>query len=124
MVQSLALYPYIQAMVTASDTTIAATVPQIIKQCCHGEQISDDWSVLERIERTVVFADGAIIRQVTEVETETDGAAADNICGDDWISYQVLQQPPQANITPLQKQFTNRCQQAFWLKIQVAQQES
>ncbi|SDI53969.1 hypothetical protein SAMN04488540_10234 [Ferrimonas sediminum] len=68
------------------------------------------------------FDNGVELIQLEEQDhlPETDAAPAADCCLECWISYRVIQTAGLA-IRPLRKQFHNRCQQRYWLKMQVAQ---
>ena len=60
------------------------------------------------------FTNGALIRQQVEFDEPVDD---DQVCQECWISYEVMEQPQSADITPRKKSFTNRCQETFWIKM-------
>lgn len=81
----------------------------------------DDAGVrVEGEEVTFRFSNGVSLDMKTEFEhlsPENEGAD-DLICSEYWISYRVSSVPPGLSVTPQEKFFTNRCQEAFWLKMQ------
>ncbi|TKB49806.1 hypothetical protein FCL40_06505 [Ferrimonas sediminicola] len=44
---------------------------------------------------------------------------AESMCPECWLSYRVVD-PRGLTIRPMEKSFSNRCQQQFWLKMQAA----
>lgn len=67
------------------------------------------------VESLVRFNDGALIR----CSEELDQVESEALCAECWLTYQVVEHP-ETPIEPAAKHFTNRCQQAFWLKMQAA----
>ncbi|MFM2478395.1 hypothetical protein [Celerinatantimonas sp. MCCC 1A17872] len=86
------------------------------KKLSHQRSQSDEITTEHMIYR-YQFEDGALIRMEVEFDNDADN---DALCADEWIDYQVEQQPYDYEISPRQKHFVNRCSQSFWLKMQLA----
>ncbi len=65
------------------------------------------------------FSDGTVLQYRIEIDAH-EGAPpeAAPACLPMWISYRIMQHPPEADIAPEQKTFANTCRQFFWLKMQ------
>lgn len=109
-----ALFHYIQA-INAHDSGALISESQV-----SHEQSEDEWSTMVRTTQTVRFANGAVVQKIQETE-QAVSPNPDVVCADCWLSYEVLSDPDEGQIRPRQKQFSNLCQQAFWLKVQAAQ---
>ncbi|WP_232472014.1 hypothetical protein [Vibrio gazogenes] len=81
--------------------------------------VEDDGHCIENSEFVVKFENGVTLRKQTEIDQIEQ--VNDEICSECWITYEVLAQPDHLTIAPSRKTFTNRCQEAFWLKINQVQ---
>ena len=64
------------------------------------------------------FSDGAVLQYRIETDLYEGTPEAAPACRRVWISYRIMQHPPEADIAPEQKTFANTCRQFFWLKMQ------
>ncbi|MEQ4923526.1 hypothetical protein [Proteus hauseri] len=67
--------------------------------------------------QTWQFNDGVILKCVEEIETEHYDNDAQ--CPEHWITWEIIESNHKP-ISPRRKEFFNLCQQAFWLKMQLA----
>ena len=78
-----------------------------------SETLLDDHT--QELENRYRFSDGVVIKQSIEHDLQPANTQA---CEECWITYEVLDGAGQ-HIQPQQKHFYNRCQQTFWLRMQV-----
>ena len=88
-------------------------LPSVVKVSSADHSYEDAGTNVTCTASRYEFSDGAIIC-CTE---ESDDDENDALCAEYWLTYRVLEHPEKV-IEPATKQFTNRCQQAFWLKMQ------
>ena len=67
--------------------------------------------------QTWLFNDGVILQCIEEIETEHYDNDAQ--CPEHWITWEIIESNNH-QISPSRKEFFNLCQQAFWLKMQLA----
>lgn len=84
------------------------------------DNLLDDGIVTTCREQTISFVNGVTIRQSMEIDQDVGHHRA--ACPECWISYEVVSAPPGLDISPKRKVFANKCQEAFWLKINAIQQ--
>lgn len=77
------------------------------------ERFSEGENMIEEREILYVFNNGVQVLY----RMESDTFQADDVCRECWISYEVQHDGGYA-ISPQKKQFYNRCQERFWLKMQ------
>lgn len=77
------------------------------------EKSTDGDNLTEECETIYEFNNGVKIL----CKTESDTFQSDDICCECWISYEVVHDGGYL-IHPLKKQFYNRCQEKFWMKMQ------
>ncbi|MEZ8096166.1 hypothetical protein L4D00_15210 [Photobacterium swingsii] len=111
------LFTYIAAIKGHSSDVV------ITNQATHSHQYIDDGVEVNEEQTSYVFNNGVVIQYHSEKDSIDGiaGHAADNVCEECWISYQVLESGVYA-IRPMKKVFNNKCQEAFWVKIQREQQ--
>lgn len=97
----------------------AASNEFITEQLFATDSSEDDGIVTESTERLVTFANGVQVKQTIEFDDVEEDA--DVVCAECWISYAVISAPEGLMIQPQRKHFINKCQEAFWLKMQRAQ---
>ncbi|BDM65973.1 hypothetical protein NFHSH190041_34250 [Shewanella sp. NFH-SH190041] len=109
------LYSYISAINQLP--SVVSIDHQQQQQQCHTDSIGS----LTETDTLYHFNNGVTVR--CQIEQE-DPATADSLqsCPECWISYHIGDSAG-LNIHPASKQFYNRCQQTFWLKMQSAQQK-
>ncbi|MZI95662.1 hypothetical protein F9817_20990 [Vibrio sp. CAIM 722] len=100
------LFDYIAAVKSQPSSVFISTVE-------HNTVDDSDGDVPEE-ESWYRFTNGALIRQQVEFDEPVND---DQVCQECWISYEVMEQPQSADITPRKKIFTNRCQETFWIKM-------
>ncbi|MCE0494899.1 hypothetical protein [Vibrio salinus] len=93
----------------------------IVKQTVEQETVEDDWSVSHYSEQLFTFKNGVVIRKC--MEKELGDTNPDIVCEECFINYEVLAEPEHLNVSPKSKNFINLCQEAFWLKINKAQNQ-
>lgn len=91
----------------------------IIETVSDNSCVEDDGVVIEINELVVTFENGVMLKK----QTERDHIAQinDEVCSECWITYEVLAQPKGVNVVPNRKNFTNHCQEVFWLKMNKVQ---
>lgn len=77
------------------------------------ERFFDEENVIEEREILYEFSNGVTLL----CKMESDSFQSDDLCRECWISYEVVHDGGHA-ISPRKKQFYNRCQEAFWMKMQ------
>lgn len=87
----------------------------IVKKNLSAESYEENGILTENSELIVTFKNGVTIKQ--SVEFDSNIKVSDMTCAECWISYQVISEPEGVNISPKLKNFTNKCQESFWLKI-------
>jgi hypothetical protein len=87
----------------------------IVEKVLSKRTSEEDGILMESSELFVKFNNGVAVRKLTE--HELSGHITDTVCEECWISYKVTEQPSALNVTPKKKNFTNQCQELFWLKI-------
>lgn len=107
------LFTYILAMNEGSGCLTFA------EETNRAQTLEEDGIVTESSELTAKFINGVTIRKLTELESSAHFSEA--VCEECWISYEVIEQPNTINIKPKKESFTNKCQEAFWLKIKKVQ---
>ncbi|MFC1236188.1 hypothetical protein [Vibrio sp. F74] len=103
------LFTYISAMKEEPDGL------SIVEKVFNKQASEEEDILLENSELFVKFNNGVAVRKLTE--RELSGHITDAVCEECWISYEVTEQPSNLNIVPKRKNFTNQCQESFWLKI-------
>ncbi|MCG9552913.1 hypothetical protein L1D16_04620 [Vibrio sp. Isolate31] len=82
--------------------------------------LTDNSECIEETTTTYTFDNGVKI----VCHTELDSFQSEDACPECWIQYQVLESGSAAEtISPQKKQFYNRCQETFWLKMQSIRDE-
>jgi hypothetical protein len=84
-----------------------------VKKTENIEESIDGNNIIEECETIYEFNNGVKIL----CKTESDTFQSDDICCECWISYEVVHDGGYL-IHPLKKQFYNRCQETFWMKMQ------
>lgn len=107
------LFTYISAMKEEHDGL------SIVSKVLNKQTFEEDGILMENSELFVKFNNGVAVRKLTELELS--GHITDAVCEECWISYEVTEQPSALNIAPKKKNFTNQCQELFWLKINKVQ---
>ncbi|MFQ6370594.1 hypothetical protein [Shewanella sp. YIC-542] len=93
--------------------------PAIAAQTASETYSEDDGVVIEHHEWVVEFANGVTLQK--QLERDHIDVADDQVCEECWISYRIIAKPEHLHITPMVKNFTNHCQEAFWLKLHKTQ---
>ncbi len=111
------LFTYIAAIKGHSSDVVIAT------QETHSHQYIDDGVEVNEEQTSYVFNNGVVLQYRSEKDSlnGTPEHTADNVCEECWISYQIVESDVYA-IRPMKKVFNNKCQEAFWVKIQREQQ--
>jgi len=109
------LFTYILAMNEGSDCLTFA------EETNRAQTLEEDGVITESSELTAKFINGVTIRKLTELKSSAHFSEV--VCEECWISYEVIEQPNTINIKPKKKNFTNKCQEAFWLKIKKVQSD-
>lgn len=73
----------------------------------------DDGILITNLEKTYYFDNGVVLKY----QCETDNILSEDVCQECWINYEILDANG-IDISPMQKNFYNSCQEAFWLKVQ------
>ncbi|MEZ8045957.1 MULTISPECIES: hypothetical protein [Vibrio] len=107
------LFTYISAMKEEPEGL------SVVEKVLNKRTFDEDGILMENSELFVKFNNGVAVRKLTE--RELSGRTTDAVCEECWISYEVTEQPHALNIAPKKKNFTNQCQESFWLKISKAQ---
>ncbi|MTC72196.1 hypothetical protein [Providencia sp. wls1914] len=81
----------------------------------------DTQSEVMQVIRQWRFHDGVILQCTEEIELSIPDN--DSQCPERWIIWQVID-PAEHPVLPIRKEFFNACQQAFWLKMQMAEESS
>lgn len=81
---------------------------------------TDGDTLIHGRERLITFANGVVLKQQIEFDECSNSQSTQAVCSECWISYQIIFQPEFLSIQPKKKQFINRCQEAFWLRINKA----
>lgn len=87
----------------------------IVEKILSEESYEDNGVLTENSELIVTFKNGVTVKQ--SVELDSNIKVSDMTCAECWISYQVILEPEGVNISPKRKNFINKCQESFWLKI-------
>ncbi|MGF1725352.1 hypothetical protein [Photobacterium nomapromontoriensis] len=103
------LFTYISAMKEEPDGL------SIVEKVLNKQSVEENGTLMENSELLVKFDNGVAVRKRTE--RELSGYITESVCEECWISYDVIEQPSTLNIAPQKKNFTNQCQESFWLKI-------
>jgi len=77
------------------------------------QQFPEGENMIEEREILYTFNNGVQILY----RMESDTFQADHVCRECWVSYEVVHDGGYV-ISPQKKQFYNRCQERFWLKMQ------
>ncbi|MEZ8410788.1 hypothetical protein VHE8714_03402 [Vibrio splendidus] len=107
------LFTYISAMKNEPDGL------SIVEKVINKQTSEEDGILMENSDLFVKFNNGVAIKKLTE--RELSGHVTGAVCEECWISYEVTEQPSALNIAPKKKNFTNQCQESFWLKINKVQ---
>ncbi|WP_298445325.1 hypothetical protein [uncultured Ferrimonas sp.] len=91
----------------------------IVEKLCNNQISEEDGVLVENSELFVKFNNGVAVRKLTEQDLSEH--ITDSVCEECWISYEVIEQPNHLNIVPQRKNFSNQCQESFWLKMNQAQ---
>jgi len=93
-------------------------VSVVEENCTESSYLDDGVQIFER-ETVYQFDNGVEVIQKLEWDSANteNSNNHDTACVDFWLSYEVSKSNGCA-IEPAIKQFHNRCQEAFWLKIQ------
>ncbi|WP_350225420.1 hypothetical protein [Vibrio parahaemolyticus] len=91
----------------------------IVEKVLNKQTSEEDGILTENSELFVKFNNGVAVRKLTERELSVH--ITESVCEECWISYEVTEQPSTLNIAPKKKNFTNQCQESFWLKINKVQ---
>jgi hypothetical protein len=91
----------------------------IVEKALSEESFEENGILTENSELVVIFSNGVTIKQ--SVELDSNIIVPGMACAECWISYEVISEPKEIDISPKQKSFTNKCQESFWLKISAAQ---
>lgn len=75
---------------------------------------TDQDIVINCIETVFQFSNGVVIKYLNESDLFDVNAQA---CPECWISYEVISQSSNTDISPKKKTFINQCQEDFWLKM-------
>lgn len=101
------LYTYISAI--NSNNSLVRIINKIEKV----QKKLDDEGVIEECEIIYEFDNSVKILY----KMESDSFESDQDCQECWISYKVLNNG-EYYISPAKKHFYNKCQEAFWIKMQ------
>ena len=94
----------------------------IINDISHSYKYHENGVVVQTDERIVTFSNLVTIKvqhEFDQLDTVIDG-----ICPECWITYEIISNPENVQITPVKKTFISRCQEAFWLKLNVIRAEN
>ena len=101
------LYTYLCALNMLPSPVKTVNKTEILERFSEGE------NMIEERESFYLFNNG--VQVLYRVESDT--FQADDVCRECWISYEVMRNGGY-DISPQKKQFYNRCQESFWLKMQ------
>lgn len=87
----------------------------IAEQVLRESTAIEDGIFVESSELVVQFENGVTLKR--QIERDHADRHDDDVCSEYWISYEVVSQPISLDVMPKKKTFTNRCQEAFWLKM-------
>lgn len=87
----------------------------VLEQEFHQSTAVDGDIMIEKSELVVKFENGVTLKN--QVERDQTNKYSEQACSECWISYEIIFQPAEMEITPKKKIFTNQCQESFWIKI-------
>lgn len=101
---------------------LAKYISQVVNQednytILSAHTLLDDLTEITRKTHTWLFNDGVILKCIEEIETTHYDNDAN--CPEHWITWEIIKIKGKP-ITPYRKEFFNLCQQSFWLKMQLA----
>jgi hypothetical protein len=70
--------------------------------------------VVSCIESIFHFTNGVVMKFCSESDLTE---ANEQVCPECWISYEIISETGDTQISPKRKTFINQCQETFWLKI-------
>ncbi|HGN0867209.1 hypothetical protein EC835_101340 [Providencia alcalifaciens] len=92
---------------------------QAVCEIIFDQRQQDAQSEVMQIIRQWRFHDGVILQCSEEIELSIPDN--DSQCPERWIIWQVIDSAG-CSVLPQRKEFFNACQQAFWLKMQMAEE--
>jgi hypothetical protein len=101
------LYTYLCAIHALPSPVKTIKTTETLERFPEGENMIEEREIL------YTFNNGVQVLY----KMESDTFQSDDICRECWISYDVVHDGGYA-ISPQKKQFYNRCQESFWLKMQ------
>lgn len=107
------LFTYISAMKDESPSGLIA------EKVLSEQSFEEDGVLTESSELIVTFTNGVSVKQ--SVEFEHGEVTSGTVCTECWISYEVVAEPKGLYVKPKRKDFINKCQESFWLKINQVQ---
>ncbi|UXI03121.1 hypothetical protein [Photobacterium sp. TY1-4] len=91
----------------------------IVEHQSTQHQCEEDGVIINAVEHIVTFSNGVTLATRQEwdhPDTFSEGVSED-VCTECWITYEITANLQHLPIRPRKKSFANRCQAAFWLKI-------
>ncbi|MEJ2765266.1 hypothetical protein VV869_15000 [Photobacterium sp. MCCC 1A19761] len=107
------LSTYVSAL-KGKETKVAIVEHQFTQHQCEEGGVT-----IDSVEHIVTFSNGvtlAMRQEFDHPDTFSEGVP-EGICAECWITYEITDNLQYLPIRPRKKSFTNRCQEAFWLKI-------
>lgn len=101
------LYTYLCAIHALSSTVKIVNVTETLQRFADGENMIEEREILYTFNNSVQIL----------YRMESDTFQSDDVCRECWVSYDVVQDSGYV-ISPQKKQFYNRCQESFWLRMQ------
>ncbi|BEN31667.1 hypothetical protein [Serratia marcescens] len=101
------LYSYLCAIHARPSPVKTVNKTETVERFQEGENMIEEREIL------YAFNNGVQVLY----KRESDTFQSDDVCRECWVSYEVVHDGGYA-ISPKKKQFYNRCQEEFWLKMQ------